>query len=464
MFYVVVAGALLSSALGDYCNCSKSRRTRAPTSRDHRQKKLSSKQEIKLAKICATNDLVGICEYLNGGGDPNKIGGEDGGPGYQGLSLLVSAAYNNSAMVVQRLIDAGADIDLKILSVTDPDVDEGENALNAAVRTMAFETVQRLLLTNIKRNLRGGSGLTPLAYLVSHDPGNRRNNLCKAVTNQLKTLLKSGDPQRDCLIFACIDFVESQMRTYDLRQLVQYEQDAEKILSLVQGAMESSLLPISREYFYRAVAENGGRIQHLQSMFKPSPDYRKETLQLLLADPKVDLAAVDANGNTALHIAAEQIIAWKYPPCSYFARMVELFQILVDNERVQLEVDLTKTNNAGKSVQQSIDEAREHINDIAQLAEAQRAEAAEARHIKEAEERRIGEARAQIWFAEEARAQAQFVGRCKKVLLVCLVAAVWEASVLLYPIAKSLLVRCFGARLERCRHPKKFHFLGALNA
>jgi ankyrin repeat protein len=408
-----VAGALLSGALVDCCNCSRRGAAASdPASQGRWQGDLSYEQEVELFYACAMDDLTKICEYLDGGGDPNRIGRACGGQGYPGYPLIVSAARYNSARIVQRLIDAGADINKATLPKTDRGRDGRNTALNAAVTNVGLETVQCLLRqADMNRNLRNDYGQTPLEHLVSSDADNGGAGfLGVAIKEQLQTL-KSGVVYNDRLIDACCDFVQHRMSTYDLRQLVQYEQDAKTVLSLVQGVMEDSLLPGAKDNFYREVFENGRGVEGLQSMFKPIPDYGTQVLQLLLADKDVDLVDVDNKGNTVLHLAAKMVIRKTRTCCSrHFEQAVKWLQIVRDNERVKLEVSLDATNAAGEPVQQCINEALQCIRERARAT----ARFAEAR----AEETEFNAARATAQLEEEARATARLIGVVKKVLLV----------------------------------------------
>jgi ankyrin repeat protein len=379
------------------------------------------------------DDYIAVREYLRLGGPPDRRGGGRKGlfVTYSGVPIIVSAARHNCAAVVQCLIDAGADVNLESRREVDDRRDGELNALGAATTNAGIETIRCLLRAGINCNLKDSDGRTPLGSLVSLGANRPQTGLLGgAVCNQLQTL-KSGDLRYDRLINACGYFAGERMCTYDLRQLVRYEQDAKTVLSLVQGAMEDSLLPEEKENFYREVLDNGRRVGELLSMFKPIPDYGTQTLQLLLAHENVDLMNVDNKGNTVLHLAAKRIIRNTRDEDYNFARAVKWLQILRDNERVKREVSLDATNAAGESVQKCITDALQCIADRvvtrAEEAEVLRAEAERAR-IRRAEGARARARRAEaeetVQRAEAERARARRAGRLKKIRIL-----LWSSTI-----------------------------------
>jgi ankyrin repeat protein len=353
-------------------------------------------------------------QYLDLGGDPNRIG-RNVGQGYPGYPLLVSAARHSSPGVLRVLLRAGANINAVVEPGTDHGRDGGKSALYACVGTNdygSWECVRLLLKTGMNRNIRDEHRKTAVQYSFKNSTRYRTiagrpsfenswpvpfmvTGILSRWLGEIAAMGGDFERRRWVEVFRTLIFPQysAHFNFYAMCQefmRLHDENREEDFFPWMQDRVREVIAPRSIDDFY----------QNLQNPFVPPAniltgialqlpprDHVADSLALLLNDTGTDITVKDTDGNTIIHTASRSgNLSW--------------LRALASFTRLTPEI-LAVTNSVGESVEECLREANSALVE---------AEEAESHAMQQAEEARIQaliNLRQSVAAAEEQRRAAE---------------------------------------------------------
>jgi ankyrin repeat protein len=327
-------------------------------------------------------------QYVNLGGDPNRIGRHNVAQGYSGYPLLVSAARYGSPGVLRVLLCAGANINAVVEPGTDHGRDGGKSALHACVGFDDYgsrECVRLLLKTGMNRNIRDEHRRTALQHffliLVAQGSGTQPIMMAYVLLRWVDDIAAMGgnfERRRWIEIFQTLIIPEysAHFNFYAMCQefmRLHDEKRKEDFFPWMQDRVREVIAPESRDYFDQNLLNPSVPIAQLFTgivLRRLPSNPATDSFALLLNDEGTDIAVQDENGDTVIHIASRR-------------ENLALFRVLASCTRITPEI-LAVTNNGGESVGDCIHRARTALAAMDQA----RARADAAEEQRAAEERR----------------------------------------------------------------------------